>query len=346
MSAFIAILLVIRFQEIACFAASGASLKYIGLFTLYQIPYILPIAIPISCLIGAMILFQKLSHTHELTALRTSGLGLLPIAQPLLLAGVLMSLLNLTITSEVTPYAKRLSKQLMYQITSENPLVLLQKDTLIKLKNSYIDLKTLDPGKSAEDVIFIAKQSSSQRLGIMTAKELLVKNGQLLGKNVSFISSMDSKLPTYDHLILENQHTMQTEVSTLMQYLHNSELDEIEESSSLRDILAKETIEKPDRSLRISKGAQVEISRRITLGLSPFTFTLIGVAFGMDISRHKRKKGVLWAFGLASFFMISFVAAKSFRHTPHFASISYILPHFLICALCLYSFRAIEKGVE
>ena len=39
-----------------------------------QIPYILPIAIPVSCLITAMLLFQRLSKTHELTAFRTCGL--------------------------------------------------------------------------------------------------------------------------------------------------------------------------------------------------------------------------------------------------------------------------------
>ena len=41
------------------------------------------ITIPISCLIVPMLLFQKLSHTHELTALRICGLGLKPIITPL-----------------------------------------------------------------------------------------------------------------------------------------------------------------------------------------------------------------------------------------------------------------------
>jgi lipopolysaccharide export system permease protein len=344
--AFISVLLVIRFQEIASFASSGASLQHIGLFTLYQIPYILPIAIPISCLISAMILFQKLSHTHELTAFRTCGLGLGPIAYPLVLCGILLSLLNFTIASEVTPHTRSLSKKLIYEITAENPLVLLQKDTMIKLKNSYIDLKTLKSGKSADDVIFITKQSSSDRLGVMTAKGLSVKKDLLLGKYVTLISSIDPKTPGYDHLVIENQKTMQTEASTLIQYLNRSEWSSSDEYSSLRGILAKETIDPSNRTLAISKGAELEISKRITLGLAAFTFTFIGVAFGMDISRHRRKKGVLWAFGLASFFMVSFVAAKSFRHTPHTASLVYLLPHVVIFLFCMRSFRAIARGIE
>jgi lipopolysaccharide export system permease protein len=344
--AFIAILLVIRIQEIACFASSGASLHHVGLFTLYQIPFILPIAIPISCLIAAMILFQRLSHTQELTALRTCGLGLGPIAFPLILSGILLSLLNFTIASELSPYTRSLSKKLIYEITAENPLILLQKDTLIKLKNSYVDLKTLKAGKVAHDVIFITKQSSSNRLGIMTAKKLSVTKDQLFGEYVTLLSSIDPKFTGYDHLVIENQKTMQTQASTLTQYLHDSEWSSNDDYLSLRDMLAKESVESSHRILKISKAAQLEISRRLTLGLSAFTFTLIGVAFGMDISRHRRKKGVLWAFGLAAFFMISFVAARSFRHTPHTASLIYLLPHLLIFILCLRSFRSIAKGIE
>ena len=85
-SGFIAVLLVLRFSEIARFASSGLRKLKVLLFTLYQIPYILPIAVPVSCLIASILLFQRLSHTHELTAFRTCGLGLKPIIYPLIYA--------------------------------------------------------------------------------------------------------------------------------------------------------------------------------------------------------------------------------------------------------------------
>ena len=345
-SSFIAVLLVIRFQEIASFAASGARLEYIGLFTLYQIPFILPIAIPISCLIAAMILFQRLSHTQELTALRTCGLGLWPIAYPLILGGILMSLINFTIASEVAPYTRSLAKKMIFEITAENPLALLQKDTLIKLKNSYIDMKTLRSGKSADEVIFISKQASSDRLGIMTAKHLSVKEDLLLGKNVSIVSSVDPKFEGYDHLIIENQKTMQTQSSTLTEHMQSTEWKMSDEYLPLRGILSKAIVEQSKRKASVSKSAQLEIVRRVTLGLAAFTFTFIGVAFGMDISRQRRKKGVIWAFALAAFFMVSFVAAKSFRHNVNTASLVYLLPHFVIFFVCLRSFRSIARGIE
>src|SRR5438132_1223109 len=74
--AFVAILLTMQLDDIAHFAALGAPFHYILLFTFHQIPYILPIALPLSCLIASLLLMQRLSNTHELTALRASGFSL------------------------------------------------------------------------------------------------------------------------------------------------------------------------------------------------------------------------------------------------------------------------------
>ncbi|MGE5195786.1 MAG: LptF/LptG family permease, partial [Anaerolineae bacterium] len=176
---FISVLLVMRFEEIALFASSGAPLSIVILFTLYQIPHILPIAIPISCLIAAMLLFQKMSHTHELTALRAAGLSLKTVAAPLLFAAALLSLINLHIAADLTPRSRSLSKELIYKMTSVNPLLLLQKEKLVKLKDVYIDMKSLKSGKSAQDVVMIINNRSRKRLGVMTAKQLWLEEEML-----------------------------------------------------------------------------------------------------------------------------------------------------------------------
>ena len=174
-STFISVLIVLRFQEIAQFATSGAPKLTILLFALLQIPYILPIAIPVSCLIAAMLLFQRLSLSHELTALRTCGFGLKAIATPLFFAGFFLTLINFTIASELAPRCRGMSKQLVYEIASSNPLFLLQKESLLKLKNAYFDIGVLRAGKYAEDVLIAIKNSSNEKITLMSAKELTLK---------------------------------------------------------------------------------------------------------------------------------------------------------------------------
>jgi lipopolysaccharide export system permease protein len=342
-SVFIAILLVTRFSDIASFASSGAQLSTIFLFTLYQIPHVLPIAIPVSCLIAAMILFQRLSHTHELTALRSCGLGLKQVTFPLILAGAVLSLLNFTIVSEIAPRCRTLTKDLAYQMTALNPLVLFQKNPMLKLKDAHIEMKTLRQGTCAEDVIFILKNLSHERLGLMVAKELSVTGNSLSGNQVTFISSLNAE--GFDHLVIENQTSMATPSAHLTQFLKTAGYQSNYDYLPLRMILAKKIVDDKDFSFEVGRGG-LEIARRLSISLAAFTFTLIGVAFGLEISRSRSKRGILWAIGWASFFMICFVAAKSFRHSPLTSCIVFLLPHPLILFFTLRALKQKEKGIE
>src|SRR6185436_6527806 len=101
MASFIAALFVMRFKEIAEFATLGAGGGAVFLFSLYQLPYVLPLAIPVSCVIAAILLFQHLSHNHELTALRAAGMGLRHLLVPLILSGILLSTVNFAIVAEL-----------------------------------------------------------------------------------------------------------------------------------------------------------------------------------------------------------------------------------------------------
>lgn len=343
---FISVLLVTRFQTVARFAATGASKLYILKFVLYQIPFILPLAIPISCLIAAFLLFQKMSRSRELTSIRMAGLGILPITFPLIVCGAVVALLNFTVVSEVTPKCRALSKTLAYQMTASNPLCLLQKDTLIKLKNTYVDMQVLKSGKYAEDVFFITRTISNQRIGLMLAKKLSLQNERLIGSDVTFVSTVEPKeLDCFDHLVIENQAEMQTQAEELSKYLHSSGWSFSFENLNLRRLLAKNAVEQgvsAPLDIRIVE----EIARRLTLGIAAFSFTLLGIACGMEISRQLKLKGILWACGFMVLFLVSFIMAKSIRHNPMQSSLLYLAPHPLILLFSLYSFNRIAKGAE
>jgi lipopolysaccharide export system permease protein len=344
-TAFISVLLVLRFQEIARFATSGAPTLKVVLFAVLQIPYILPIAIPVSCLIASMLLFQRLSFTHELTALRTCGLGLKSITTPLLFAGFLLTLVNFTIASEISPRCRSLTKTLIFEMATANPLFLLQKESLIKIKNAYYDIGVLKANKYAEDILLVVKNSSNGRMTVMSAKELSLKGDLLKGENVTFISSVDPKKGSgFDHLIIENQAEMNTKAANMSQFLQTVDWTANTDYLPLRMILAHDRAGKNPTAL--SKGAQLEISRRISIALAAFTFTLMGLAFGIQISRNKSKKGIVWAIALAALFLVCFIMAKSLRHSPLLSTAIFLLPHPLIILLSLRSLKSVREGME
>ena len=347
-SSFVAILLVLRFQEIARFASSGTQFIKILSFALLQIPYILPIAIPVSSLITTLILFQKLSKTQELTAFRSSGIGLHQLATPLILAGLFLSLFNLSITCEIAPRCRGISKELIYQTIVANPLFIFQKESLLKMKNAYIDIKSLQLGKLAQDVVFAIKNNSNERITLMVAKELSLEEELLKGKQVALISSVDPKKGDgFDHLVIENQAIMDTKASHLSQYTQEADWSFSYEYTPLRMILAREAVEK-DRFglLQMGSSAKLEMARRVSLALAAFTFTMIGVAFGIQIGRKNSRKSLFKAIGLASFYMVCFVTAKSLKHCTTISVCAYLIPHLMIIAFCTFSLKSINRGLE
>ncbi len=337
-------LLVLRFQEIARFITSEASFTKIALFSLYQIPYILPIAIPISCLISSLLLFQKLSYHQEITALRTIGLSLEKMVIPILSSGFLLVLLNAMIAFELAPICRSKARLLIYETVTSNPLFILQKQSPVKLKNMYIDLQVSRGAKSAEDVIIALKNSSNNRLSLFSFKNLSLVDEELEGNTISYISSFDSKKEYgFDHLMIENQDHMKIKAIQLGQFMQHTNWLSHHDYLTLRMLLAKESLEAHSK---ISKKILIEIVKRVSISFAAFTFTLIGTYLGLQIGRNQSKKKAIWAISLAAFFMLCFIIAKSMYPNALLAISLLLIPHPLIAWASYRQLKLVSEGIE
>src|SRR5690606_8377388 len=133
---FVAVLIVSRFREIARFTALSGSWKEAALFTAYQIPFILPLALPISALIASLLLMERISATEVRTACRAAGKSLSSLLFPVCMAAALLSCLAFLTAAEATPLCRKQTKRLLVEKTSTNPPLLLQRQTLVRLKNA------------------------------------------------------------------------------------------------------------------------------------------------------------------------------------------------------------------
>jgi len=368
--AFIAVLLTTRLDDVAHFATLGAGGLYILLFTVHQIPYILPIAIPISGLISAIILMQRLSSTHEITALRSAGMSLRNILTPILIAGSLLTLLNFIVVSELATHSHLSTGLLKNELRSINPLLLLHNKHLMRLKGFYFE--SLGPsriGESATDVIVAMPNKHENRLNLMVAKQLTSNSTEFSGKGVTIISGLNkSESVGFDPLLLENMAETRTSIADFSQMIQKKVwtvhddylrlpllLSRIqEEERNLRE--GKDKLkENPENETLKNKVSQIkknihrsksEIVRRISIAVATFTFTLMGLAFGLSISRHKSRKGVLVVICLAAFYLVSFFAAKAMAHQFIVSSALYLAPHLIIIFLSILVLRRVSKGIE
>lgn len=359
---FIAVLLTTRLQEIADFASSGAEASLIFWFTLYQIPYILPIAVPISCLISAVLLVSNLSSTYELTALRSSGIALRNIFTPIFLSASCICLLNFYVASELATNSHLKSRVLEEELRSINPLLLLDNNHLIKFRGLFIN--AMGPtrlGESVSDLVIGIPNKKSKRINLMLAKNIHLESTNLIGDRLTLVNS-DSvdRWDQADHLFIENIDKITTSSKDLFRTFKKKggariKTDYLKLSLLLiridEDLKALKTIDPQDQQMvKFYKRRAVknitEILRRVDLGIAPLTFTLMGLAFGITISRRKSYLGVVWMFVLTSLFLICYLAGKSIDYRILPASLFFLGPHLLIVGFSLKALKNIARGIE
>ncbi|KAF3361404.1 Uncharacterized protein PHSC3_002035 [Chlamydiales bacterium STE3] len=355
-TAFIAILLTSRLEEIAHFASLGPNFTLTLLFVFYQIPYILPIAIPISCLTSAMLLMQKLSASHELTALRSASFSLSSIISPILIAATFISLGNFYIISELSTSAHLESNLLKTELRSINPLLLLRNKHLMKGKGVFFEaLGSTKMGENAKDILIAMPSADNDTVNLLVAKNLETKNDGFTAEGLTIISS-PGKASGSVRLIIENIGTTQSSVGDFAHFVQkkvsnigNDHLNMNLLKMRLQDY--KESLGKAKTSheakelQRDLNHSYSEILRRISAALAPFTFTLMGLGFGMNIGRKASPKRIFFAILLAAFYLISFFAAKGLGSHIEIALLLYLSPHLVIALLSLICMNRISKGI-
>jgi lipopolysaccharide export system permease protein len=361
---FIAILLTTRFVEIARFAASGVGFKILLHYISHQIQYILPIAIPISCLISSLVLFQQLSHNSELTALRASGLALRQIIGPILLAGAFISIGNFYIVSELSTESHLATRQLENSIKSLNPLSLLQNASFLRLRGIYVDiLGPSRPGEMASEVILALKNSKHERIHLLLAKEISTADNHIGGEDISIITgSGDSAPEEFDHLVIENIKSMTTPIPQLSQLFKQdgwrltiSHLRMPLLLARLRELRttyaegvlnnASEASLKP--YIRYINDCLSEISKRFSVAIATFVFTFMGCSFGTSISRRQQSiRGIVYVIFLSGLYLICFFTAKSVDHQFYLASSLHFIPLILATVLSAWNLNRVTRGIE
>lgn len=367
-TSFVAILLTLRLDEIAYFATLGPEALKILWFALQQIPYVLPIAIPVSALISSVLLVQNLSQSKEITAMRSCGFPIRSILAPVLIAALFFSSINFFIISELSTTSHHTAGQLKNQLRSVNPLLILNNKLLMRMKGFYFDTYGASRvGEYAQDIIFLTPNKQSDRLTLMIAKRLDVSPEVLLGDRVTFVTSQHKKkkelgdVEEKEQLIVENMLTSKTAVQDFSRLLEKRIWTVNNDHLRFRQLLVRKDeahqtlqtlIEQKAKSEDIKQARYnyyrtiSEIMRRFSASLAVFSFTFMGLAFGINISRSKSNYGIFYVVFFASLYLVAFFTAKSFDQAIITATLLYLLPHVLIWGVSLWTLRRIAHGIE
>src|SRR5208283_3690187 len=84
---------------------NGVSLMAMGQVFLYYIPILLGYTLPIACLITVILALGQMSSENEILAMRASGIHLLRLLAPLIVAGIILCLVDFMLNDRIIPEA-------------------------------------------------------------------------------------------------------------------------------------------------------------------------------------------------------------------------------------------------
>jgi lipopolysaccharide export system permease protein len=116
----------------------GVGFGIIGELLFLSLPIPLGYMLPVSCLFAVITTFSRLSTDNEILAIRASGIYLKNLLMPIILIGVILSLLCIILNEQAIPYSYHARRKLIKNLGTENPTAFMEPGVFIKAFEGYI----------------------------------------------------------------------------------------------------------------------------------------------------------------------------------------------------------------
>ncbi len=124
----------------------GLELMVILEFFFLNLAWIITLAVPMSVLVACLMGFGRLAGDREIIAMKSSGIGLIQMIMPVLIAATLVSVFSLFFQDQILPDMNHRSKLLSLSIRRKKPNVALREGIFTRdLPRQTLLVKQIDP---------------------------------------------------------------------------------------------------------------------------------------------------------------------------------------------------------
>ncbi len=116
----------------------GADIYSVMKLFIYLIPYLFIYVLPIATLSAVLLSLGRLSSDNEILAIRSSGVNILQLTVPLMVVGLILSLILIIFNDHVIPYTHYASRKTLIEIGVKNPTAALEPGIFINSFEKYI----------------------------------------------------------------------------------------------------------------------------------------------------------------------------------------------------------------
>lgn len=279
----------------------------------YKLPYFFVFTFPMSILMATLVTFLRLSHDHEITALKASGVSLTQLLPPVLMLSVFAHLTTTFMAVYLIPEGNRAFKGLVDELTRQKAYVGITPRIFIDdFDGLVLYVNSVDTSGRYLEKIFIAdERDPGLSHAIIAQKGVVMGNAQTKGLALRL---SDGEIH-YDSKDLKNTDTVQFntyELSLdLTQSAKSSGPGELGESEMRLKELWEEIQKVETKDVKYNM-LVMEFHEKFSVPFSCLILGFIGLAIAVQSKAYGFSAGVAMALGVFLGYYVLLSAAKSF----------------------------------
>jgi len=291
----------------------GVDISSVAKLFLFMIPYLLTYTLPIACLTAVLLSLGRLSSDNEIVAIRASGINLFTLVLPLLIVGIILSLILVIFNDRVIPYAHFASRKTVCDVGVKNPTAALEPGVFINSFEKYIlFIYGIDQDKHRLNNVRVYEPQGEGK----PTRTIVAKKGEFISipeKKTVKLKLIDG---TSDEPDPENPNNFyKLNFKTYFMTLNLSQMqnkDQIEKKP--KDMTIKEL---NDEINKLKKGGVdpaplvTEINSKIALSFSCFIFILLGTPLAIITRRREKSINFGIAFIVIGIYYLLFIGSEA-----------------------------------
>lgn len=279
----------------------------------YKLPYFFVFTFPMSVLIATLVTFLRLSHDHEITALKASGISLYQLLPPVLVLSMFAYLTSTVMAVYLMPKGNRAFRGLVYELTQRKAYIGITPRIFIDdFKGMVLYVNNVDTtGRTLENVFIADERDSELSHAIVAQKGLVLSNAE---HKTLALRLIDGEIH-YDSKDLKSSDTIQFQTYQLAldlpQFSHDSAPGQPDQGEMpLKELWRKiRTAEVRDAKYNMML---MDFHEKFSLPLSCLILGLIGLSLAVQSTDHSYAAGVTMALGIFLLYYVLLSAARSF----------------------------------
>jgi lipopolysaccharide export system permease protein len=306
----------------------------------YKLPYFFVFTFPMSILMATLVTFLRLSHDHEITALKASGVSLTQLLPPVLMLSVFAHLITTFMAVYLIPEGNRAFKGLVDELTQQKAYVGITPRIFIDdFDGLVLYVNSVDTSGRYLEKIFIAdERDPGLSHAIIAQKGVVMGNAQTKGLALRL---SDGEIH-YDSKDLKNTDTVQFntyELSLdLTQSAKSSGPGELGESEMRLKELWEEIQKVETKDVKYNM-LVMEFHEKFSVPFSCLILGFIGLAIAVQSKAYGFSAGVAMALGVFLVYYVLLSAAKSFGESGAIPpALGMWMPNLLLGALSTVMF--------